>query len=195
MVETAPIADITGVNEIPSDTKSPLALDFAFQQDVFLRFTDIKGETDVLLPTIRFRRYAGGGPFPLIAEELSILPEAFMQYQGQIPPGYKNRQKAKDLFPSYVDIIVKVGKNPDESRYIIKGIPDGDANPNDNNKFLDIEITKDGNAIVAMRDTRRNNQASVEFKTAENGGKYPIMAEVFTRISERIAKAKKSRRH
>lgn len=192
MIEKAPIANATEVNEIPSDTKSPWVLAFVFQQDVFLQFTDATGKTGVLFPPIRFRSFFGGGALPLINEELSILPKSFMNHQGQMPPEYKKRNKTEDRLPSYVDITVRVGKKPNESKYIIKGIPDGDANLDDNNKFLDIEITKDGNAIVTMRDTHRNNQASVEFKTTENGGKYPIMAEVFARIAERIAKAKKT---
>lgn len=191
MVEKAPIADTTGVNGIPSDTQSSWVLDFAFQQDVFLQFTDATGKTDVFFPAIRFRR-SGCGPFFMLAEELSFLPEAFTKYKGQIFPRYENQSRTEDTPSTFFGTEVRVGKKPNESRYIIKGIPDGDANPDDNNKFLDIEITKDGNAIVTMRDTHRNNQASVEFKTTENGGKYPIMAEVFARIAERIAKAKKT---
>jgi hypothetical protein len=199
MVEKEPktkefTTDDSGIYGIPSDTKSPWTMDFIIRYDHALQFTDQAGETGIAFPAIRFRK--SGGPFNFIAAELSVLRDSFEKYNGQIPE-YDIQNDTEDSFPSYVDTTVWVGKNPDESKYIIKGIPDGDISPNINDdtryKSIDIEIAKNGNAIVTIRHTRRNNQASMEFKTAENGGKYPIMAEVFTRIAERIAKAKNNK--
>lgn len=179
------------VNNIPGDTPNSLwTVGFSFEWDAFMQFNDSTGKT--YLPMMRFRSQAGGGFLPLISEELSILPRAFMENGGQIVD-HGNQNEANNQFPSWLNIDIRVGKTPSESKYIIKGIPDGDANPEDNNKFLDIEITNEGNAILTMRDTRRNNSALMEFKTKENGGRYPIMAAVFTRIAERIAKTKKNK--
>jgi hypothetical protein len=189
MTEREPTVDSSSINDIPSDIKSPWVLNFEFKYDVFMQFTDSIGKTGIFFPPIRFRR--SGGPFFLIAEEFAILQEAFENNKGQVPEDYKKRKNNQDIFPSYVDTTFKIGTKPDESKYIIKGIPDGDVSSEDNNKLMDIEITKGGNAVITMRDIRHNNQASIEFKTAENGGRYPIMAAVFTRIAERITKAKK----
>jgi hypothetical protein len=188
-----PITDDSGIYGIPSDTKSPWTMDFIIRYDHALQFTDPTGETGIAFPAIRFRK--SGGPFRFIAEELSILRDSFEKYGGQIPE-YDNRYETENSFPGYVNTTVQVGKKPNEPKYVIKGVPDGDISPNNNDdtrfRSIDIEIARNGNAVVTMRDTRRNNQASMEFKTAENGGKYPIMAEVFTRIAKRIANAKRS---
>lgn len=190
MVEKTPpklIIDKFNIENIPSDTGNSWALNVVNRWDALVQPTDSREKPEIYFPVMRFRR--SGGPFNFIAEELSILSKAFSDYQGQIPPEYKRQNGKSDLFPSYLNTTVQIGTRPGESKYIIKGIPDGDANPDDSSKFMDIEITETGNAILVMRDTRRNNQASIEFKTAQNGGKYPIMAEVFTRIAERIARA------
>lgn len=179
-----------GIEGIPSDTPSPWKISLLYKYDIFLQFNDSTAETGIYLPGIRFRR-SGCGHFFLIAEELSFLPEAFMNYQGKISPDFENQTRTIDDPSTFAGTEIRVGKKQNESKYVIKGIPDGNANPEDNNKFLDIEITNEGNAILTMRDTRRNNQASMKFKTAENGGRYPIMAAVFTRIAERIANAKR----
>ena len=178
-----------GIAGIPSDTPSRCELEVVTKYDYLIQFTD--NEKFVPLPGIRFR--TSGSSMEFICEELSILTRAFRENNGQIPPDYQTKIKKIDTLPSLLDISVQVGKEPSESRYIIKGIPDDNAGPEDDTRFksMDIEITKEGNAIVTVHDNRRNNQASMEFKTAENGGKFPIMAEVFTRIAERIAKAKK----
>lgn len=189
MIEKEPVAGTTWVNDIPSDTPSPWKINLLYKEDVFLQFEDPTAETGIYFPEMRFRS-SGSGPFFLLVEELAVLPEAFMNYQGQIPPGYKNRSITADLPSTFFGVKVQVGQKPDESKYIIKGIPDGNANPDDNNKFIDIEIAWNGNATVTMRDICHEDSASVEFRTAENGGKYPVLAAVFTHIAERIAKAK-----
>lgn len=193
MIEKEPTADAGNVNEIPSDAKSPWTLNFEFNEDAFLQFVDSTAETGIYFLPIRFRR-SGYGPFFMLAEELSFLPEAFMSYQGKIFPNFENQNRAADDPSTFSGTEIKVGRKPDESKYIIKGIPHADGGPDDNLRFisLDIEITRNGDSILTMHDNRRNNHASMEFRTAENGGKYPIMAAVFTRIAERIAKAKRS---
>ncbi len=186
MVEQGPIADATNIDNIPSDIASPWKLSLLDKEDIFLQFQDSTAETDIFFLPIRFRR-SSCGPFFMLAEELSFLPEAFMKHGGQIFPRYENQSRVIDAPSTFFETEVRIGKNHDESKYIIKRIPDGDTD----DKSIDIEITRDGNAIVTMHDNRRNNQALIEFKTGENGGKYPIMAEVFTRIAKRIANAKK----
>lgn len=183
-------ADATGISWIPSDDQSPWALNFSHKIDPHLQFIDVTGETGIWFRPIRFRSFTGGGSLPFIAEELSKLPRAFLNHQGQILPEYENMGKTNDIFPTHVTTTVQIGKKPDESKYIIKGLGDDDATPDENTKLIDIEITKDDNAVVTMRDTQRNNEGKMVFKTAKNGGKYPAVAEVFTRIAQRLAKAK-----
>jgi hypothetical protein len=54
-------------------------------------------------------------------------------------------------------------------------------------KFLDIEVAQEGDVALTMRNEQFNTEGTMVFRTAENGGKYPILAEAFTKIAEIIA--------
>jgi predicted S18 family serine protease len=62
--------------------------------------------------------------------------------------------------------------------------------------FMDIEIAKNGNVTVTIinpfdKEEIKARQLSFLFKTAENGGRFPLVATAFTRATERAAAAKR----
>lgn len=51
-----------------------------------------------------------------------------------------------------------------------------------------VEVVKNGDVFLTQRNARVGT-ATMLFKTKENGGRYPVVAEAFTRIVERIIRA------
>lgn len=191
------------IGNIPNDGDDPFV--FALMIGSEIRFGDAVIDlqdptfrTETYLPPITFRSEFGGSHLPCIAEELNVLFRAFESHGGKIPSWYKRKNHKDDKFPNHLVATLEKGKTPEDSRYIIRDLQDDDEEDGKLSKFLDIEITKDGNAIVTQKfflhgrkpDEKPTSQRQMIFKTAKNGGKFPIMAEVFTRIAERIAKAK-----
>lgn len=190
------------IGNIPNDTGSPFAFSLMIGSgirlgDAVIDLSDTTFETGIYLEPIIFRSGFGGGALPCIAEELSVLFRAFENHGGKIPSWYKRKNHQDDRFPNYIVATVEESKNPEDSQYIIRNLQDDDEQIDELRKFLDIEITREGDVIVTQRFLRSDFgtdgcievQGQMVLKTAKNGGKFSIMAEVFTRIAERIAKS------
>lgn len=186
--ENYPLPD--GVYNIPNDSETPFVLNvISAQGDKFLEIEDPTAKTNIFFEKdMRFRTYAGGGDFPLIAFELNILKEAFLKHAGQIPPGYKEKERFIDGSKSWSTTKIVVGKKP-SSQYIITNIPADDQE--NNTQFMDIEVKNNGDVLLTRRDMERDKKATMTFKTAENDGKFPIMAEVFTQIAKGMVETQK----
>lgn len=193
------------IGNIPNDGNNPFVFSLMIGQgirsgDAVIDLQDPTFETDIYLESTIFRSGSGGGALPCIAEELNVLFRAFENHGGKIPSWYKRKNHQDDRFPDYLIATVEKGKTPEDSKYVIRDLQDDDEQSDKLSKFLDIEITRDGDAIVTQKfflHGRKPNreptaQRQMVFKTAENGGKFPIMAEVFTRIAERIANSSHS---
>ncbi len=197
-----------GVHNIPSDDDSQFTLNVFLSTygsalgDVFVQMSDsatsfITGKR-VDLPDMRLRCAIGGGLNPFIAEELSSLPGLFRYYNGHIPEDFKLSKTRQRLNP-HSSIEVEYGMNKNEPKLSIRNIQDDDEQFDELTKFMDIEIANNGNVTLAQRHIRHepdsNTWLQVEkegrmlFKTKKNGGEYPLVAEVFTRIAKRIANA------
>lgn len=186
---------VHGVYNIPSDDESPFILSvFYLTGDAVLGVEDMTMKTGVFfLNGMRFRTSAGGGDFPLIANELNILMKSFLDHRGKIPPGYKERERFIDTGKPRSTTTIRVGKKPSESKFVITNIPADDQDDGNDTQFMDIEVENNGDVQLTRRDTTRNQKATMTFKTAKNGGKFPIMAEVFTQIAKGMADTEKLR--
>lgn len=180
-----------GVNKIPDDSNSPSRLNIgSLIDDVAISMDDTVGDNFVF--PMRLRSFAGAGMFPHIPPILNHLAYDLEKYQGQIPPDYKSRKwprmdgvVAFTGSPDYSEIQIKIGENTNEPKYTVRGIPDEDGNE----RFLDIEVAQSGEVKIKMRDDYFKTEGTMIFKTVENGGKYPILAEAFTKIAEIIAES------
>lgn len=200
-----------GVHNIPSDDDSQFTLSIFLSTygsalgDVFVQMTDsaapfITGN-GVYLPDMRLRCAFGGGLNPFIAEELSYLPGLFRLYNGHIPENFKLSKARQRLNPLSL-IEVEYGMNKNEPKLSIINIQDDDEQRDELTKFMDIEIANNGNVTLVQRHIRHeldgNTWSQVEkegrmlFKTKRNGGEYPLVAEVFTRIAKQITEASRS---
>ncbi len=180
------------VNGIPSDAEYPHRLEImSYGNDTSITMEDFPEEN--LIPFMRFRSYSGGGMFPHIPPILNWLAYDLETHQGQIPPDYEDRKwprmdgtSAFTGSPDYSKMEVKKGKNKDEPKYLVKGIPDEEEGKE---QFLDIEVAQDGDVAITMRNELFNKEGTMVFRTAENGGKYPILAAAFTKIAEIIVES------
>lgn len=198
-----------GVCNIPSDDDSQFTLGVSLSTygsalgDVFIEMsapvTQSNINNEIYLPVMRLRCAFGGGLNPFIAEELSSLPTLFRRFNGHIPEDFKTSITQQRLNP-YSSIEVEHGTNKNQPKLAIRNIQDDDEQIVELTKFLDIEIANNGNVTLIQRHTRRElkgrewskieKEGRMFFKTKKNGGKYPLVAEILTRIAERIAKAK-----
>lgn len=185
----------TEIYGIPGDSDNRFSMSISATNDMYFTLNDSKNDDPdafCIFGTMRFRSGVGGGAFPHISAYLVSIMEAFQRHNGQISDEYRKKRHlvlsygpAHTNAPSNEGLSVVVGKSPNEPRYIIKGLP----NENDIDETLDIEISQAGDATITLTDFTygRPQVGTMTFKTAENGGKYPIMAEAFTKIAEGIA--------
>lgn len=209
------------VGLIPSDGQEPFGLTFLHGYDFHMQMVYPNEGVMVPLNGIRFRTQTGGGFFPLIFEEAGIISKSLIDHKGQVPPGYNGledmmRKEAtdykieicvlKDNFPVSANVLVRTSKKANEPKIEIIGIPCDDE---DKKAQMDIQIQQNGDVVVKLREIRGSSlrfyqdddkdeegeteviEGQMTFKTAENGGRYPIIAFAFTKIAERMLKAKK----
>jgi len=141
----------------------------------------------------------GSEIYDFVYEELSIgLIRPFATSDGQIPADYPPlRIDRTKRLPSHVSTQVQTGTPNDSFTLRVINIESLDNDPEPEESlaslsFMDIEIAKDGNVTVAIRNVdykKQTKTASVVFKTGENGGKFPLVAEVFTRVAKKIEAA------
>ena len=183
------------VLDIPSDSDNRFSMSIGSINDMYLTLNDSRTDDEsCIFKPMRFRSGVGGGAFPHISAYLVSIMESFQRHDGQISDEYRKKEHLLHLSsrpahtdaPSSEGLSVMIGKNPSEPRYLIKGLP----NENEINETLDIEISQAGDATITLTDLTYNRPqiGTMTFKTAENGGKYPIMAEAFTKIAEGIVK-------
>lgn len=208
------------ISIIPGDGDEPFGLDVLHGYDLWLSMVNPQDGLPIPLNGIRLRTQTGGGAFPFIFDEFSIVSESFLKYNGKIPPGYKGVvdrwQKTagdydiktgiiKDNFPLHAQVTVETSQKKSEPRIKILGIPCDDDGKQSQ---MDIEVLQNGNVNLRLRGTDRIvfyeteepekedfREGKMVFKTEENGGKFPIMAFVLTIIAQRMLKASKRTRH
>ena len=182
--------NVTRIENISGDTVGPFVLEALYTDDVYLTMLDTKDYRQIPPDGMRFR--TSGSDFLSIALELSVLPKIFRNNNGHIPQSYKgfsNGDSIGDYFPGN-GMAVETHKNKALPKIEVKNIPCDDEGQS---KQMDIVVLHSGDVVLKMRGHWIDEeiiQGEMVFKTAENGGKFPIMAFVFTKIAERIVKAK-----
>lgn len=180
---------VTSIFNIPSDAPDDtgmMDLEWAVNSDAHARLTDSNPDKIQPNPTMRFRDYFGGPRLPMISALLSTLPKSFLVNQG--------RHIVEDPVLSsegvaYGDPVkVELGTEEDDFELRVTDITEDEEYPGKFSKFMDITVSKNGNVTVTMRAVRRVQPTvkSILFKSGENGGRFPVMAEVFTRIAREI---------
>ena len=183
------IGMITSIENIPDDNGSPFTMDLSVASDAWLRIIDSSGHVPSPYESIRFRSYEGGGFIPCIAEELRHVAKAFKSCDGEIPEDFNSFPRPiDDKPPSFSYEGIQTSKLKDKPRISVIGLIDHDSQRDNVEKTLDINVAQNGDVNLIMKD-KRTDEGKITFKTGENGGKYPIMAAVFTRIAERIVRA------
>ena len=87
---------------------------------------------------------------------------------------------------------VKKGKPKDPFELKVSDLTEDDEIIGEWTKFMDILVGKEGNVEVTMRNTDYEIAKTILFKTAENGGKFPIMANVFTRLARALSETRRA---
>ncbi len=184
------------IEAVPSDINPFYTMDIsqAPNDDVFIRFNDLKSHT--IIKAVRINGNFEGGPYTLVTDELVNLIRNFAS--SKEPDHIRHpEEKKEELFSSIVNPLVLTGGPDDDFRIKVSGIESMD-NPVEEEdldlfggSFLDIIVGKNGNVTTAIRNTgwQSPKQLILEFKTAENGGKFPLVAQTFTRICERFIQA------
>jgi hypothetical protein len=182
----------TSVENIPSDDGAPVTLDIFQHEDLYIKAHDLTGET--FLHALRINANSGGGPYIFVHDEFVIdLIRPFGKTRGQVPADFPPMKiDRSDRLHAYLSTRVQTGKSNDSFRLKVTNIES--MNNDDHFQgpcFMDIEVGKDGNVTFALRNIQEKGEAklSLLFKTAENGGKFPLVAEVFTRVAKRIEAA------
>lgn len=187
------------VSNISSDDESGNTLAFSFlgSTDFAIKLT---GRNDIS-SRMQFNTARGAGSFTMIPEEFSGVTRIFEDHHGQIPTDYQSPTKEQTVLVSHLPIKVKEGEKTAAFRHMVLNITDTKQEERDQEedrygftRFMDIVVLKSGNVIVAIKDADNCPPGlAVIFKTAQNGGRFPIMAEVFTRITQRFVEAAEKR--
>ena len=173
---------------IPSDDDSPYILEMLFQHTDIRSFRIADTTAQVYLLAIRFTGQFGGGTIPIIAEELARICEEEEKENFELVV-YPTED---DQVPVDIDSIIKVQSNLEGYKYKIENIPDDQGvRPVG---FLDIMVSRNGDVTIAQRNARHPGEAKMLFKTRENGGSNPVVAEAFTKVAERIVAAAEKQR-
>lgn len=154
----------TELIDVTSDDNSPFLLSLTLHSaawgDVWIRLQDSRFRTDsddaIYLPQIRFRSAFGGGLNTFIAEELAQLPDSFYNHI-KIDEGAQFRKEfgikaEKDRINS--NSVLDITRNNDKDGFKIKGLQDDDEMHDELSKFIDLEVTNDGDVILTQRDIR-----------------------------------------
>lgn len=188
---------VEGIN-VPSDTDNRYSLGIGFDEDVWLQLYD-QGEGDYFKP-IRFRSPLQGAEIPTIAVEFYNIQRSFSEFGGRIPADLVDYSGLLDSVTLSSTIQVIRSEKQNEPRIKVTGLTDDEqGGDEDYSRWMDIAIGRNGDATVTFRQKSYDFVKQIEpeeveligsitFKTEENGGQFPIMAHVFTRIAEGIAK-------
>ena len=165
---------------IPSDMgDTQLAVSRFGNMDLYLRI--YSPTTRGPLFDLRFGTSYGEGAFPGIAEELqNILNTAsnpMRQPETQHEPYEPERH-------GQTTVTAQKGREPGQPQYMVQGIPDDESYKPIG--FLDIIVEENGDVTLTHRDLKVRTAAQATFKSAQNGGTYPFVAEAFTRIAQSI---------
>ncbi len=178
----------TGVYDIPSDEPDDttvMNIDWAFS-DAHIRLTDTNPDRIQANPTMRFRDHFGAPRLPMISALIHTLPSSFLLNKGKEIIKYPVLEREGIAYGDPVK--VELGGDEDDFEFRVTDITEDEEYAGRFTKFMDIVVGKDGNIVVTMRAVRKVKPTvkSILFKTAENGGKFPVMAQVFKRIAEEI---------
>lgn len=201
--------------EINKPTDGVLLLDIPGDGDVYAALTvhynggislQITNENQILpVPGILFKSEEDGGKFPQIERFLRVLVPAFKDEQPQTSQRIRSKISESNKIDSDSLSQVQVEEDQLTGYLCVSNImcdPEGKREHLDDNK-MQIEILPDGNVILTISETKphydkemmqilyETRESSIHFKTKENGGKYPIMNEVFSRIAKSLSYAKK----
>jgi hypothetical protein len=189
----------TTVSNILSDDGSGNTLAFSFLGSTDFAI-ELTGRNDII-PGMRFNTALGGGSFAMIPEEFSGVVKIFEDHHGQIPTDYRLPIKEQTALVKNLPVKARRGEKTAAFRYIVVDITDIEQEEQYEEKdrdkftrFMDIMVLKSGDVIVAIKDADNCPKGlAVIFKTAQNGGEFPIIAEVFTRIARRFVEATEKR--
>lgn len=197
LVEGVTVTPVS-LEDIPSDDGSDVKMDIIQIPNGDLGFW-IHGQNSLIF-YVRINCYSGGGPYGLIHNDFVELIRNFDKANGQIPPGFPPLViDSYDYIPSYAGVRIQEGEATDAFRIRAQGIESMDDFPDEDSvrkKFMDIEVLKDGDVKVnftKISPTAGQLQVPILFKSAQNGGKFPLIAETFTRAAVRLEAASKNK--
>ncbi len=182
------------IDDIPSDGQEQTAFNMASHgnSDLFIGLVDLTGES--YIPKLRFNSGFGGPNIELIFEELVLIRDSFRSHRGQlmvIPP----LRAGIDRIPGHLPLRVQKGKDTDPFQLKITDITDDKGDDEMMRSQMDLELARAGDVTLTV--TGDDEQLflkpplSIVFKTAENGGRFPVMAQAFGRIATRLARARR----
>lgn len=190
------IATPTSIEDIPDDNGTTTTLTVSQMNDLYLGADDIQGD---IIPPVRINSSFGGGPYPFVYDELVLtLIRNFARTRGQIPQDLEplNTDELMDHVPSYVSTQIIKGKKKDPFEVKVIGIENMDNDiPGKGFTVMDLELSKPGDVTLSFRNMNKDDmdegehRLSLTFKTAANGGQFPLVAESFARVARRFAKA------
>lgn len=179
------------IDDIPSDGQEHTAFNMASHgnSDLFIGLVDLTGES--YIPNMRFNSGFGGPNIELIFEELVLIRDSFRSRRGQLMD-VSPLQAGVDIIPRHLSLRVEEGGNEDGYLYRVTGITDDKGyGEMDSGSQMDLELARSGDVTVRVRGSDEQPPLSIVFKTAENGGRFPVMAQAFGRITQRLARARR----
>ena len=179
------------IEDVPGDGQEQTVFNMASHgnSDLFIGLVDLTGES--YIPNLRFNSGFGGPNIELIFQELVLIRDSFRLRRGQlmdVPP----LQAGVDIIPRHLSLRVEEGGNEDGYLYRVIGITDDkEYGEMGSGSQMNLELARSGDVIVSVKGRDEQLPLSMVFKTAENGGRFPVMAQAFGRITQRLARARR----
>lgn len=184
----------TSLYNIPSDNNGRFTLDLGtlaeITGDIIITMRDkIVDDNWAYVKGVRLRGEIGGGFNPFITDGFMSILGNFGKAEFEFD---NNQTHQRDRINSNSNIDVVKGEEPKLS---VIGIQDDDGEDG----FIDIFLLNNGDVILRLRNEESVTKAGeiqrvvgeMLFKTKDNGGKNPIIAETLTKLADRIAGAKR----
>lgn len=177
------------INDIPSD-EGNITMQIFGMDDICLKMkgVDDKGNY-VLVPLNAMRFRMSGADMERVTMALGFGVQGLLNNDTKELKKFL-KEKPNRYFVGATNAVAQEGRVDDDFALKVSGLM-GDEINDHGESTMDIEVLKVGDVRVAIQETGydalEGHTAMMLFKTAENGGKTPIMAEIFSGIATVVA--------
>jgi hypothetical protein len=185
--------------DIPSDIDSAVTFDLTQEKNGDLGFWMHDAKVRKITTPVRINADEGGGPYTFIHPDFVDLIRNFGKFKGQIPPNFPPIDLSDDAVLLLDNIPTRAIEGNDEDPFSLK-IVDIESTENVDSgglhgeSYLDIEVNKNGDVTLRIKTIHKGEDAiemDTTFKSAENGGKFPLVNETLKRVALKIQAAQK----